>query len=83
MTEVILTQKDNLKGVCLMIDGLDDALKFFNVLAECNSLESVELGYINSCLSDIIGDPEDAIKEAEEKFSDKVGKIKKFKIYHK
>ena len=85
MTEVISTQsfKENLKNVHLIISDLDDALRFLNVLAECNSLESVELGYKNSCLFDIIGDPEGAIKDAEKKFYDKVGKIKKFRIYHK
>ena len=85
ITEVISTQnfKENLKNVHLIISDLDHALRFLNVLAECNSLESVELGYKNSCLFDIIGDPEDAIKEAEEKFYDKVGKIKKLRIYHK
>ena len=66
-----------------MISDLDDTLKFLNVLSECNSLESVELGYKNSCLFDIIGDPENAIKDAEKKFYNKVDKIKKFRIYHK
>ena len=85
MTEVISTQnfKDNLKNVNLMINDLDDALKFLNVLAKCKCLESVELRYRNSCIFDIIDDPEDAIKIAEKKFYDKVGKIKKFRIYHK
>ena len=85
MTEVISTQsfKDNLKNVHLIISDLDDALRLLNILAECNSLESVELGYKNSCLFDIIDDPEDAIKIADKKFYDKVGKIKKFRIYHK
>ena len=85
MTEVISTQsfKDNLKNVHLMINDLDDALKLLSILAECNSLESVELGYKDSCLFDTIDGPEDAIKDAEKKFYDKVGKIKKFRIYHK
>ena len=85
MTEVISTQsfKDNLKNVHFMINDLDDTLKFLNIMAECKNLESVELRYRNSCLFDIIDDPEDAIKFAEKKFYDKVGKIKKFRIYHK
>ena len=65
-----------------MISDLDDSLRFLNVLAGCNSLESVELGYKNSCLFHIIDDTEDAIKDAEKMFYDKVGKIKKFRIYH-
>ena len=85
MTEVISTQnfKENLKNVHLIISDLDDALRSLNVMAECKCLESVELGYKNSCIFDIISVPEDAIKVAEKKFYDKVGKIKKFRIYHK